>query len=145
MTRAMKKLYLTFSSDYSYVIGGSLTPSQFIMESGNTVIRESSYPLGGGMGPRPGSRIIDKTTFNDGSHITFGEEKSEPKPLRQNFSEKTNGLSEADWHVGDVVIHKTLGKGVVIELEGDDIIKVRFDEHGVKSIMCNHPFVSKGE
>ena len=32
-----------------------------------------------------------------------------------------------------------------VVLEGDDIIKVNFDEHGVKSIMCNHPFVSKGE
>ena len=145
MTRAMQKLYLTFSSDYSYVLGGSLTPSQFIMESGNVVIRESTYPLGGGAGPRQGSRIVNKTSFSDGSHITFDKEPSNPKPARQNFSEKTNGLSESDWHVGDIVMHKTLGRGVVLELEGDDIIKVNFDEHGVKSIMCNHPFVSKGE
>ena len=67
------------------------------------------------------------------------------EPVRQNFQEKTNGLSETDWHVGDIVIHKTLGRGVVLELEGDDIIKVNFDNQGVKSIMCNHPFVSKGE
>ena len=45
--------------------------------------------------------------------------------------------------MNDIVNHKTLGRGVVIELEGDGIIKVKFDEHGVKSIMGNHPSVSK--
>ena len=144
MTRAMQRLYLTFSSDYSYVIGGSLTPSQFISESGNLIIRESNFSLGGA--PRVGNRFENRPSFSDGNHIDF--ENNEPKPqgpIRQNFEEKTNGLSEKDWKVGDIVIHKTLGRGKVLELEGDDIIKVNFDNHGVKSIMCNHPFVSKGE
>ena len=70
MTRAMKKLYLTFSSDYSYVIGASLTASQFITESGNYAIRESTYSLGGNM-PRTSSRITEKTTFSDGAHLSF--------------------------------------------------------------------------
>ena len=48
------------------------------------------------------------------------------------------------WHVGDIVIHKKLGRGVVIALEGDDIIKVNFEEHGIKSILGTHPSVSKG-
>lgn len=143
MTRAMKKLYLTFSSDYSYVVGGGLTPSQFIIESGNAVIRESNYSLGGSVN-RPGSKITNRTTFSDGAHLSFDNEPKKEGPIRQNLSEKTNGLSEADWHVGDIVMHKTLGRGTVIELEGDDIIKVNFDNHGIKSIMCNHPFVSKG-
>lgn len=144
MTRAMQKLYLTFSSDYSYVIGGSLTPSQFIMESGNVVIRESSYSLGGNSS-YSGNRVNNTPRFSDGSHLSFDNEPKESAPKRQNFAENTNGLSEADWHVGDIVIHKTLGRGVVLELEGDDIIKVNFDSQGIKSIMCNHPFVSKGE
>ena len=144
MTRAKEKLYLTFSNDYSYVIGGSLTPSTFIAESGNTVIRESSYSLGG-VSNRVGQTIKTKPTFSDGPHLSFDEKETKNGPIKQNFAEKTNGLNESDWHVGDVVNHKTLGKGIVLELEGDNIIKVKFDEHGVKSIMCNHPFVSKGE
>ena len=143
MTRAMKKLYLTFSNDFSYVVGGGLTPSQFIVESGNVVIRESNYSLGNT--PRPGSNINNRTTFSDGDHITFDNEPKREGPIRQDLSERTNGLTEADWHVGDIVIHKTLGRGTVIQLEGDDIIKVNFENHGIKSIMCNHPFVSKGE
>jgi DNA helicase-2/ATP-dependent DNA helicase PcrA len=141
MTRAKERLYLTFSSDYSYVLGGSLTPSQFIVESGNNIIRESTYSLGGA--PRVGQRITSRTTFNDGAHLSF-EETPKDAPRRQNFEEKTNGMSESDWHVGDIVLHKTLGRGKVIELEGDGIIKVNFEQHGIKSIMGNHPFVSKG-
>ena len=145
MTRAMHRLYLTFSSDYSYVLGGTLTASQFIVESGNMVIKESSYTIGGGT-PRVGQHISNtRTTFNDGDHISFDDEPKKEGPIRQNLTEKTNGLTEADWHVGDIVMHKTLGRGVVLELEGDDIIKVDFDNQGIKSIMCNHPFVSKGD
>ena len=64
------------------------------------------------------------------------------EPIKQDFSQETNDVDE--WKVGDIVIHKKLGKGVVIELEGDGIIKVDFEEQGVKSIMGNHPAVSKG-
>ena len=141
MTRAKERLYLTFSSDYSYVLSGSLTPSQFIIESGNNIITESSYSLGGSQ--RRSRTNLNRTTFSDGSHLSFDNESGNQQK-RQNFAEKTNGLSESDWHVGDIVIHKTLGRGKVIELEGDGIIKVNFEQHGIKSIMGNHPFVSKG-
>ena len=139
MTRAKEKLYLTFSNDYSYVIGSGLTPSQFIVESGNSVMRDPSYGA-----PRPGGNISHRSIFSDGSHLSFD---NEPKPTSSNSNNgpKTNGLTEADWHVGDIVIHKVFGRGVVIKLEGDGIIKVNFDEHGIKSIMGNHPAVSKGE
>ena len=143
MTRAKEKLYLTFSSDYSYVIGGSLKPSQFITESGNLVLRESTYNLGGGLRPNTTRMNSSRYTFDDGDHLSF-ERQDEPKNQKQDFAEKTNGLSENDWHVGDIVIHKRLGKGYVVALEGDGIIKVDFEEHGIKSIMGNHPMVGKG-
>ena len=140
MTRAKERLYLTFSNDFSYVIGSGLTPSQFIIESGNSVIRESNYNA-----PRPGGNVTHRTIFSDGSHISFDEEPKKETPAPAVNTSNTNGLTEADWKVGDICIHKKFGRGKVIELEGDDIIKVNFDEHGIKSIMCNHPFVSKGE
>ena len=97
-----------------------------------------------GKGVHQGCMLSPCLSFSDGSHLSFDEDNSNQQ-RRQNFGEKTNGLSESDWHVGDIVIHKTLGKGKVIELEGDGIIKVNFENHGIKSIMGNHPFVSKGE
>ena len=136
MTRAKERLYLTLASDFSYVLGGALTPSQFIKESGNEVISTSDYS------PFRSNRS-NKTpkvyTFDDGPNLDFTKDEG---PIRQDFSQATNDVD--DWKVGDIVIHKNLGKGVVIELEGDGIIKVNFENHGTKSIMGNHPYVSKG-
>ena len=134
MTRAKTKLYLTLSNDYSYVINNALVPSQFLKESGNEVlVTRENNPF-----------RSNKTTkqkeyhFDDGDHLTFENEA----PTKMDLDDPTNGIT--DWHVGDIVIHKKLGRGVVISLEGDDIIKVDFEEHGIKSILGTHPSVSKG-
>lgn len=134
MTRAKQKLYLTLSNDYSYVIQSNLGPSQFLKESGNEVLVTRENNIFRSNKPnRP-----KEFHFDDGDHLTFENEA----PIKQNFEDATNDVT--DWHVGDIVIHKKLGRGTVIALEGDDIIKVDFEEHGVKSILGSHPSVSKG-
>ena len=135
MTRAKERLYLTLSADYSYVISSNLSPSQFLKESGNEVLNTRNE-----YNPYRTSNPKRQTSFHFDDGPNSGFEKDPPRV--QNFSQATNDVTE--WKVGDVVIHKKLGKGVVIELEGDDIITVRFEEHGVKSILGNHPSVSKG-
>ena len=134
MTRAKEKLYLTLASDFSYVLGGSLTPSQFIKESGNEIITTGDYSPFRSNKPK----YQKSYTFDDGPNLDFTKDEQK----RQDFSQLTNDVD--DWRVGDIVIHKNLGKGTVIELEGDGIIKVNFENHGIKSIMGNHPYVSKG-
>ena len=136
MTRAKQKLYLTLASDYSYVLQGNLTPSQFLKESGNEILvtRENNIFRSNRKPER--QKVF---SFDDGDHLSFEDE--EPK-YKQDFDDIRNDVS--DWHVGDIVIHKKLGRGVVVALEGDDIIKVNFDEHGEKSILGTHPSVSKG-
>ena len=136
MTRAKKKLYLTLAADYSYVIQGSLVPSQFLKESGNEVMvtRETMFHSG------PRAQVRPKVYhFDDGDSLSFDDEPKKNVPV---FDDLRNDVDE--WHVGDIVIHKKLGRGVVIALEGDDIIKVNFEEHGEKSILGTHPSVSKG-
>ena len=136
MTRAKKKLYLTLSSgDYNFVLGGSNAPSQFLKESGNEIINNETNNIF-----RSNKKPERQKTFHfdDGDHLTFEDER----PVSQNFMDDTNDVTE--WHVGDIVIHKKLGRGVVTALEGDDIIQVNFEEHGLKSILGTHPSVSKG-
>ena len=135
MTRAKQKLYLTLSNDYSYVIQSNLGPSQFLKESGNEVLvtRENNIFRSNKSVNKPKQYL-----FDDGDHLSFENEA----PIKQDFDDVTNDVT--DWHVGDIVIHKKLGRGVVIALEGDDIIKVNFDDHGEKSILGTHPSVSKG-
>ena len=136
MTRAKQKLYLTLAADYSYVIQGSLVPSQFLKESGNEVLvtRENNIFRSN----KPIQERPKVYHFDDGEHLSFENEA----PVKQDFDDDTNNVTQ--WSVGDIVIHKKLGRGVVIALEGDDIIKVNFDEHGEKSILGTHPSVSKG-
>ena len=110
-------------------------PSQFLKESGNEVLvtRENNIFRSNKPIQKP-----KEYHFDDGDHLTFENEA----PIKQDFDDDTNGVTE--WRVGDIVEHKKLGRGVVIALEGDDIIKVNFDEHGEKSILGTHPSVSKG-
>ena len=135
ITRAKEKLYLTLSNDYSYVIQSNLGPSQFLKESGNEVLvtRENNIFRSNKQKEKP-----KQFFFDDGDHLSFESDE----PIKQDFDDATNDVT--DWHVGDIVIHKKLGRGVVVALEGDDIIKVNFDDHGEKSILGTHPSVSKG-
>lgn len=138
MTRAKERLYLTCCHGFSYVTKGSLIESQFIKESGNR-IQVSGY-YSSGYHSQGGSSYQSKYKFDDiknGQGYDFNDE-----PIIQDFSQVTNDV--AGWEIGDIVIHKKLGRGVVIAVEEDDIIKVNFDEHGVKTILGNHPSVSKG-
>ena len=138
MTRAKKKLYLTLAMDYSYVLQGSLIPSQFLKESGNEVVQNRDNIFASTQrSPFQRPKVYH---FNDGDHLDFDREPK--KPSTPIFDDVKNDVT--DWQVGDIVIHKKLGKGVVVALEGDDIIKVNFEEHGEKSILGTHPSVSKG-
>lgn len=139
VTRAMKKLYLTCSGDYSYVVGSSLCPSSFYRECGFTE-----------MTPNRGEFPFGKNS-SDGYENQYKtqQEYNNNRSQKSNYNSKTpfditnNNISA--WKVGDGVMHRTLGKGVVIALEGDDIIKVDFENFGVKSILSTHPYVTKVE
>ena len=137
MTRAREKLYLTTNPDYSFVAGGNLVPSQFFKESGNEILNNRDIMFRSV--PRPQVQRPKVYHFDDGDHLDFEQEKKPSTPI---FDDVRNDVD--DWKVGDIVIHKKLGKGVVVALEGDDIIKVNFEEHGEKSILGTHPSVSKG-
>ena len=129
-TRAKERLYITCSEDFSYVLQGQLTPSRFIGESGlETKKHVDSYT------PRKERNYH----FDDGPHLGFDLDK----PIEQDFSQATNNIT--DWRVGDIVEHKTFGHGVVIAVDGDGILDIKFDTHGVKTILGNHPSVKKGQ
>lgn len=134
LTRAKERLFLTYTEGYSYVNQENLSESQFIKESGNRVAyeRKSVYT------PRASSNRGYK--FDDVRN--YDPYKFDDEPVKQDFSQETNDVSQ--WEVGDIVMHQKLGKGVVLKVEDDSIIVVNFEEHGQKTIMGNHPMVSKG-
>ncbi|MCR4879647.1 MAG: UvrD-helicase domain-containing protein [Bacilli bacterium] len=137
MTRAKERLYLSCAGGYNYVIGGYLLPSQFYKESGNLIAQE--VPDYNPFKSFSRSNNDHQFAFSDGPNASFTSDI----PIKQDFSEKTNGIT--NWEVGDIVIHRKLGRGIVRALNGDDIIEVEFIEHGMKKILANHPSVTKGE
>ena len=139
MTRAKERLYLTLSGGYSYVTKTELMASQFLKESGNEIRIENNY------GHRNSYYDFNQVTESKYKYQDAMKSKGfdfSDGPIKQDFDDVVNDVSY--WDVGDIVIHKKLGRGVVIAVEEDCIIKVDFDEHGVKTILGNHPMVSKG-
>lgn len=132
ITRAKEKLYLSFAEGYSYVSQEYLSESQFIKESGNQVskIQETTFC---------------KTFSNDygfTKQVRPTSYKIDDEVQHQDFSQVVNDVTS--WQVGDIVIHKNLGKGIVIKVEDEMIIQVDFESCGIKTILGNHPAVSKG-
>ena len=134
MTRAMKELYISFTNDFSYVAGGTLTPSQFIKQAGLVVKSQPTQSGGYGYSDRRPKTIF----FDDGPSMGYESQA----PVRQNLAPKTNDVDH--WMVGDICKHIRFGRGVVIKVDGGGIITVRFDTEGVKSLMGNHPSLTKG-
>ena len=134
-TRAKERLYLTYSGGFNYVVGADLIESQFIKESGNSnPTRPTSIRNNYG-----GYHQNNKTYFNDNVNddIVFDDIKPAPKE-----EPKANTIV---WHVGDVVIHQKFGRGIVKSLEGDNIIVVYFENHGLKTLLGTHFMITKGE
>ena len=138
LTRAKERLFLSYTNDFSYVQQSTLIPSSFLKESGNAPKDNNEYRGGGGYPQRERKTY----TFDDLQYDRY-KQTVERESTKQNFAKATNGV--ASWNVGDIVIHKKLGRGVVVSLEGDDIIVVDFKEHGRKTILGSHPAVSKGD
>ncbi len=134
-TRAKEKLFISYACDYSYVSGGNLIPSRFIKESG-LIEPASSYNQFGTFASNNSRKPKEKVyTFDD------NQQPGEDSSGYYSQAEEGNNIV---WEVGDKVLHDTLGEGVVVSVEGDGIIKVEFKDHGLKSILSNHPKVKKG-
>ena len=82
---------------------------------------------------------IDSFFFSDGDAISPFEE---PKPKEKKVEPpETNGIT--DWKVGDIAIHEKFGEGVVKAIINGTIIVVEFAEHGKKTLLSNHPLLSR--
>lgn len=132
-TRAKERLYISYSQGFSYVAGGELAPSFFIKESGLNLpsleTRDYSFTS---------KKKVREYHFEDDDSGYFSQET----PIRQTFSQTTT--NNIGWELGDIVIHKTLGVGKVVAIEGDGIITVDFEQHGLKSLLGSHPSLTKG-
>lgn len=116
-TRAMKRLSLSCNREYSYVLSGQKIPSRFFKEAG--------------------------LYFQKVERVQ--EERKEPwtfnQPLVQKAQTAQNHID--DWRIGDLVHHEKFGDGIVLAVVDQTILTIGFKEVGKKSILANHPSLSR--
>ncbi len=137
-TRAKKRLYLSCNRSYSYATDSHAVPSPYFKEAGLKVEEEGAFRGLYGFNKTYGG--TGRSFFSDGGHIDPFTEKSQPVEEKKE-APKTNGIEA--WHVGDIAHHETFGDGKVVELISKDIIVIDFDNGGRKTLMANHPRLSR--
>ncbi|MCH5300892.1 MAG: UvrD-helicase domain-containing protein [Ruminococcus sp.] len=127
ITRAKEKLYLTKTK--SRMLFGSTThnrASRFVEEIPETLIEKTGDER----------RFSFSPTFN-----VAGESNSSVTSSYNinSFKSKTNS-SVAKYSVGDMVLHKVFGKGMITKAEkmgSDTMLEIAFDKAGTKTLMAN--------
>ncbi len=139
-TRAKKNLYVSCNNGYSYTTDTNATPSKFIGEAGLSLPPGRGYYGGRSWKPKFASRDNDDGYYMDEpAHNDFGYEKAQPK---EDYSKPlTNGIT--DWRAGDRVHHERFGDGEVIKIIDTNIMVVRFETAGQKTLLSSHPMISK--
>lgn len=127
-TRAKQKLHVSCNRSYSYVLGCEGIQSQFVKESGIST-QERPYVNS------------NQSILNNFSSTIKPASKQTTKQEAVTKSQQTNGIT--DWKVGDLVNHEKFGKGVVIEVVDQTIVKINFDKEGVKSILSSHRMLTR--
>lgn len=132
ITRAKKKLYLTKTR--GRMLFGSTThnaPSRFLAEipdnlietSGDRFSSMSSTPASFGYG----KASPDSSSYNINKKLT----PSFTKPIQKNTT---------TYNVGDNVLHKVFGKGMIVKAEkmgNDTMLEIVFESKGTKTLMAN--------
>ncbi len=133
ITRAKEKLYLTKAR--SRMLFGSTThnstsrfateiPSNLIQNTGEEVIR---------------SNQAVSSSFSS-SKVTVGKPSTAYNPLKTTGFSKPISKSNTTYAVGDRVLHKVFGKGMIVKAEkmgNDTMLEISFETKGTKTLMAN--------
>ena len=125
-TRARKRLFLSETSGFSYVLNKIRTRSRFIDEIDSEHIEH--------MGANFEYTTMKEFKVND---ALFGKAES--------FEEKIERVKHRKIKNGMTIQHTTYGEGVILSIQ-DGIAEIAFSfPHGVKKIMADHPSIQLSE
>ncbi len=172
ITRAKEKLYLTNAHSRMLYGNTSITrPSRFIneipeelTENNFELFQTSSYGNAYGSSSYSGGSIYNSgntSNSNAGYSRSFSgagnNRASSNTPQKQSSGFSRGGFSGAstykssqsvnlDFKVGDQVVHKTFGDGLIISAKsvgGDMVLEIAFDDYGTKKIMAKMAKLTK--
>ena len=131
ITRAKQKLYLTKTR--SRMLFGSTTynkESRFVTEIPDELLEKTGET----------SRFARGAGFGTGGETISVGGKSSFAPKKFNAYQKPPVKSGVTYNVGDMVLHKVFGKGMVMSAEkmgNDTLLEIAFDKAGTKKLMAN--------
>lgn len=130
ITRAKEKLYLTKAQDR--MLFGSTTHnkgSRFIEEIPDNLVELTGNERKFTQSPAIGVTPSSKPSYGIGS-----------------FNKPKAPTSSANYSVGDTVLHKVFGKGMITKAEkmgNDTMLEIAFDKAGTKTLMANFSKMEK--
>lgn len=138
ITRAKEELYLTKTK--SRMLFGSTThnaPSRFVNEIPDEYVKTS------------GDRVFSSfssSSFGSGSTSIPQKPSYEFNPNLAPYFKKPITKSNTTYNVGDNVLHKVFGKGMIVKAEkmgGDTMLEIVFETKGTKTLMANFSKMEK--
>lgn len=130
ITRAKEKLYLTKTK--SRMLFGSTSfnkESRFVTEIPDELLEKTGesrmFQGGAGSSNTIGARTKPASAYN---------------PSKPSFYQKPAVKSGITYSVGDTVLHKIFGKGMIVSAEkmgNDTLLEIAFDKAGTKKLMAN--------
>ncbi|MFW5913792.1 MAG: ATP-dependent helicase [Bacillota bacterium] len=127
VTRAQDQLFLTNAKQrYLYGEMTQNTDSVFIREIDSELIEPEGDAMPGGK--HPSSRFTNAR-----------------KEMVERNRKALNNYKKNDLNKGDKIIHKTFGEGVVISVASNQCTVAFSKEHGLKTLMKDHPSIRKKE
>lgn len=122
-TRARKKLFLTSSQGFSFVLQKMKSVSRFVKEIDEEVLESSSDTP---------SYQKQEYRYNCGDSTIAPLKKDATVPANKTKIKK-----------GDLIMHAVFGEGVVISLK-DGVAQIAFDQkYGIRKLAANHPSITK--
>lgn len=128
ITRARKKLCLTAAATrMMFGQTGRNLPSRFLREI-----------------PEELTKFTDETVTT--RSCGFNNKPITEKVFNQGFTKAQQGEAHETFAPGDIVTHKTFGKGMVLKadpMSGDCLLEIAFDKVGTKKLMANFARLTK--
>lgn len=130
ITRAKQKLYLTKTK--SRMLFGSTTfnkESRFVTEIPDGLLEKTGE-----------SRMFQAPAGSSSSVGVGSKPKSGFTPAKPAFYQKPAVKSGVTYSVGDSVLHKVFGKGMIVSAEkmgNDTLLEIAFEKSGTKKLMAN--------
>ena len=138
ITRAKEKLYLTNAN--TRMIFGSTNhnrPSRFIDEIPSHLINNTS---------KESIITSQQIRINKQHNHSINDGYSSSKSITLNEVYKNNNNVDVSFNIGDTVVHKTFGQGVVISTKpmgNDCLLEIAFEKHSTKKLMAKYAKLEK--